>query len=290
MRVEEPNEIVRHGARRVRRKVKIAQNQRAHRSASHSTLCLRATVRLLQRIVEDPHPCAYLPKEAASLEVRVMLDVTTEELGTMLARGWRRFGPCYFRPQCQACEACVTLRIRVDEFRPTRSQRRARNRAARLQRVVSRPSVDDARIALYRKWHKEREGARGWEPSPLRADRYALDFAFPHPSAREAAYYDGDELVGIGLFDDTPDALSAVYFFYDPDLKRDSLGVANVVALVDDARRAKKPYVYLGYRVLGCDSLEYKSDFVPHELLSVRPREDENPAWAEHLAPRNRIA
>ena len=184
----------------------------------------------------------------------------------------------------------MTLRIRVDEFRPTRSQRRARNRAARLQRVVSRPSVDDARIALYRKWHKEREGARGWEPSPLRADRYALDFAFPHPSAREAAYYDGDELVGIGLFDDTPDALSAVYFFYDPDLKRDSLGVANVVALVDDARRAKKPYVYLGYRVLGCDSLEYKSDFVPHELLSVRPREDENPAWAEHLAPRNRIA
>jgi arginine-tRNA-protein transferase len=208
-----------------------------------------------------------------------MLDVTPDDLGEMLARGWRRFGPCYFRPRCSACDACVTLRIRTSDFRPTRSQRRARNRAARLRRVVARPIVDDARIALYRKWHENREGVRGWDASPLRADRYALDFAFPHPSAREAAYYDGDTLVGVGLFDDTPDALSAVYFFYDPDLKRDSLGVANIVALVEDARAAKKPHVYLGYRVTGCDSLAYKADFSPHELLRVRPGEDDVPAW-----------
>ncbi len=208
-----------------------------------------------------------------------MLDVTPDDLGAMLSRGWRRFGPCYFRPQCAACDACVTLRIRTEEFHPTRSQRRARNRAARLRRVVGEPVVDDERIALYQKWHRNREGARGWEASPLRADRYALDFAFPHPSAREAAYYDGDTLVGLGLFDDTPDALSAVYFFYDPDLKRDSLGVANILALVEDARCAKKPHVYLGYRVDGCDSLEYKADFAPHELLQVRPRDDEAPSW-----------
>jgi len=208
-----------------------------------------------------------------------MLDVTPDDLGAMLARGWRRFGPCYFRPQCSACDACVTLRICVAEFRASRSQRRARNRAARLRRVVSRPLVDDSRIALYRKWHRNREASRGWDPSPLKADRYALDFAFPHPSAREAAYYDGDRLVAVGLFDETPDALSAVYFFYDPDLKRDSLGVANVVALVEDARSANKPYVYLGYRVAGCDSLEYKADFAPHELLDARPGEDESPPW-----------
>jgi len=122
----------------------------------------------------------------ASLEVRVMLDVTPEELGGMLARGWRRFGPCYFRPQCPACEACVTLRVNVADFHPSRSQRRARNRAARLRRTVGRPIVDEARLELYRKWHREREAHRGWEPSPLRAERYALDFAFP-PAEREVA-------------------------------------------------------------------------------------------------------
>jgi arginine-tRNA-protein transferase len=235
--------------------------------------------RLLQRIVEDPHPCAYLPAEQASLEVRIMLDVTKEELSAMLERGWRRFGPCYFRPQCTACNACVTLRICTATFNPSRSQRRARNRAARLRRVVSRPTVDHARLDLYRRWHEDRELARSWEPSILRADRYAIDFAFPHESAREAAYYDGERLVGVGLFDETPDALSAVYFFYDPALHRDSLGIANIVALVEDARTARRPYVYLGYRVLGCKSLEYKAGFTPHELLTARPEGDEQAPW-----------
>jgi leucyl-tRNA---protein transferase len=235
--------------------------------------------RLLQRIVEDPHPCAYLPEETASLEVRVMLDVTPEELGAMLERGWRRFGPCYFRPRCMSCNECVTLRVCTSDFKASRSQRRARNRAARFRRVVSKPVVDEARLDLYRRWHDERESARGWEPSALRADRYAIDFAFPHPSAREAAYYDGTRLVGVSIFDETPDALSAVYFFYDPALRRDSLGVANVVALVEDARAARKPYVYLGYRVRGCDSLEYKASFLPHELLKTRPEEDEHALW-----------
>ncbi len=215
----------------------------------------------------------------ASLEVRVMLDVTPDELGTMLARGWRRFGPCYFRPQCAACSECVTLRVRVEGFHASRSQRRARNRAARFERRVGRPIVDDARLTLYRKWHAERELHRGWDPSPLRAERYALDFAFPHPSAREATYWDGDRLVGVGLFDETPDALSAVYFFYDPDLRRDSLGVANVVALIEDAQAQEKPWMYLGYRVRGCESLEYKSGFLPHELLESRPADDQNATW-----------
>ncbi len=208
-----------------------------------------------------------------------MLDVTDDELGAMLERGWRRFGPCYFRPQCGACTECVTLRVRTSEFHPSRSQRRARNRAARFRRVVGRPLVDEARLDLYKRWHADRELSRGWEPSVLRGDRYAVDFAFPHPSAREAAYYDGERLVGLGLFDETPEALSAVYFFYDPALRRDSLGVANVVALVEDARLAKKPYVYLGYRVRGCDSLEYKASFLPHDLLAARPGDEENATW-----------
>ena len=208
-----------------------------------------------------------------------MLDVSPTELGSMLERGWRRFGPCYFRPRCERCNECVTLRIRTTDFHPSRSQRRARNRASRLRRVVSRPTVDAARLDLYKRWHADREEQRGWEPSVLRGDRYAIDFAFPHPSAREAAYYDGERLVGVGLFDETPEALSAVYFFYDPALRRDSLGVANVVALVEDARAARKPHVYLGYRVRGCDSLAYKEAFLPHDLLMSRPDDDDRAPW-----------
>src|SRR5258708_3761674 len=117
-----------------------------------------------------------------------MLDVSPAELDLLLERGWRRFGPIYFRPACSTCSECVSLRVLADRFAPSKSQRRAERACAPLRRVVGPPLVDDARLALYEKWHASREEGRGWEPSPQTRDRYALEFAFPHPCAREAAF------------------------------------------------------------------------------------------------------
>jgi arginine-tRNA-protein transferase len=239
--------------------------------------------RVLQQLVEPPRACSYLPDREAQLEIRVQVDVTAAELEAQLARGWRRFGPIYFRPACVGCGECVTLRVDVAKFVATKSQRRAVKNAARLRRVVSRPIVDEERLALYHRWHAQRETARGWEPSGLDTERYAMDFAFRHPAAREAAFHDpedGDRLVGLGIFDETPRALSAVYFFWDPTLAPASLGVANVVTLIDQARRQGLAHVYLGYRVLGCASLVYKSRYAPHELLVGRPDPSEEPSWS----------
>jgi arginyl-tRNA--protein-N-Asp/Glu arginylyltransferase len=238
---------------------------------------------LLERVVEKPHACCYLPRERASLEVQIMLDVAAAELEALLERGWRRFGPIYFRPACAACAECVSLRVVVPLFSPSKSQRRAARACARLRRVVATPSVDDERLALYARWHAVRERSRGWEPNPQTRDRYALEFAFPNPCAREAAFYDdaaGGRLVAVGLFDETPRALSAAFFFHDPDYARLSLGVANVVSLIEQARASGREHVYLGYRVAGCPSLRYKAAFRPHELLSGRPALDETPQWA----------
>jgi arginine-tRNA-protein transferase len=241
--------------------------------------------RVLHHVVEPPRPCSYLDDRAAQLEVRVMDDVTVQELDALLSRGWRRFGPVYFRPACAACGECVTLRIDVSRFAPSKSQRRAAKNAARLRRVVGVPIVDDERLALYHRWHAQREQTRGWEPSEIDPERYATDFAFPHPAAREVAFRDpddGDRLVGLGLFDETPRALSAVYFFWDPEHAPASLGVANVVTLVAEAREKALPHVYLGYRVLGCASLVHKAKYVPHELLVGRPAFGEPPEWRRH--------
>ncbi len=238
--------------------------------------------RLLHTLVEPPHACPYLDDREAQLEIRVQIEVSPDELDAMLARGWRRFGPVYFRPACVGCGECVTLRIRVAEFAPSKSQRRAAKNAARLRRVVGVPQIDDERLALYRKWHAQREDARGWDPSPIDAQRYGFDFAFPHPSVREVAFRDpeqGDRLVGLGICDETPRAISAVYFFWDPELAPPSLGVAHVVTLIADARARGLPYVYLGDRVLGCPSLVYKARYVPHELLVGRPDDAEEPLW-----------
>ncbi len=239
---------------------------------------------LVERIVEEPHVCAYLPTERASLEVRVMLDVSAAETEALLARGWRRFGPLYFRPLCARCDACVSLRVAAGTFAPSKSQRRAARACSKLRRVVGKPRCDDARLALYRKWHDDREVLRGWKPNHQTAERYAVEFSFPHPCARETAFFDDEEggrLVGVGLFDEMPHALSAVFFFHDPHYARLSLGTANVLSLVDDARAQGKQHVYLGYYVAGCASLRYKTSYRPNEKLVGRPGPDEEPLWRD---------
>ncbi len=238
---------------------------------------------LLDHFREEPHPCSYLPDQAASLDVRLAIDVTAEEFGAMLAKGWRRFGPTYFRPACAACHACVPTRVPVAAFRASRSQRRARQQSLSLDRIVQAPRVDRERLDLYARWHRHREQQRGWEPSRLDEKSYAMEFAFPHPSVREVAFRsrgDGHRLVGLGIVDEVPDALSAVYFFWDPDHAPPSLGVAHIVMLIDDAAARGLAQVYLGYRVDGCPSLAYKGRFQPQEALVGRPADDAEPIWS----------
>ena len=211
-----------------------------------------------------------------------MLDVTPAELGELLERGWRRFGASYFRPACASCNQCVSTRIPARGFVPSRSQRRARRLASKLSRVVSAPVVDDERLALYERWHAQREARRGWAESPLDAERYAFDFAFDHPSVREVGFRDPadhNRLVGLGIVDVVPSALSAVYFFWDPEHAPPSLGVAHIVGLLEDAARLGHEYVYLGYRVDACVSLAYKARYLPQESLEGRPTLDDSPVW-----------
>lgn len=236
-------------------------------------------MRVLARHVEQPRACSYLPHERAQLETFLLDDVSVEELEALLSRGYRRFGPSYFRPRCATCVSCDSLRIPAAQFAASKSQRRAVRNAARFRRVVQAPVVDAARVELYRRWHAAREDVRGWDPNPMSLEDYAIHFAWPHASAREVAFFDGARLIAIGLWDVTPRASSAVFFYFDPAYARESLGVANVVLGIDDARREGRAHVYLGYRVVGCASLEYKGRFAPVEELVGRPALDERPVW-----------
>lgn len=243
---------------------------------------LHFVARLIERYRETPHQCPYLPDQTAALDVRLMVDVTPQELNDLLELGWRRFGPAYFRPACSACDRCLSVRVVVREFVASRSQRRARRSAAALDRIVATPVVDEERLTLYRTWHNQREAHRGWPGNPLDAERYAFDFAFPHPSVREVAYRDpqhDNRLVGLGIVDVVPAALSAIYFFWHPEYAPPSLGVAHIVGLIDDAVRMGLDYVYLGYRVDACPSLAYKARYQPQEVLDGRPAGLAAPTW-----------
>jgi arginyl-tRNA--protein-N-Asp/Glu arginylyltransferase len=233
----------------------------------------------LAHFVSDEHDCDYLTGARAAEEYRVVTGLEAEELDQLLARGWRRFGAVLFRPACGACHECVSLRIAVADFRPSRSQRRAQNHCRHLSVEIGPPLIDDQRLALYQRWHAERERSRAWEAAPLDVEEYARQFGPVDTCAREVAYRDGDRLVGLGLCDEGATAWNAIYFFSDPDCQRLSLGVNHVLTLIDHARREGKAHVYLGFRVMGCASMRYKAGFRPHELLQGRPGLDETPRW-----------
>lgn len=240
-------------------------------------------LRVLEHFVAEPRACSYLDGRDATLEYRLMMGVEPDELERLLERGWRRFGLAYFRPACAACAECVPLRIPVEGFEPSRNLRRIRRRGQALELRVATPSVDNERIELYQRWHGERADRRGWDDDGMTAERYFHEFAFPHPAARELSWYDltagTPRLVAVSLVDETPSALSAVYTYSDPGYERWSLGTLSILSQLELAARAGKRWVYLGYRVLGCASSQYKARFVPHEVLGGWPTPGERPSW-----------
>lgn len=236
-------------------------------------------MRVVDRIVTEPETCSYLRDRLASVEFRIVVEATEAQLERWLERGWRRFGVAYFRPACRGCAECVSLRIPVASFVPSRAQRRAAERAAGFRLEVGAPQVDEARLSLYRRWHASRAANRGWSPDGMDEDRYALEFAYPHAAAHEYVWYDGARPIAVSLVDRTPNALSAVYTYHDPDYARHSLGTVSILTQIEEARLSGRAHVYLGYRVSGCASSEYKARFRPHELLRGWPDLHEMPFW-----------
>jgi arginine-tRNA-protein transferase len=236
-------------------------------------------VRLLQHRIAGPEPCPYLPGLQSTTETLLMTGVSPDELEHLLERGWRRFGPVYFRPVCKGCSECISVRVPVQTFDPSPNLKRVMRRAAHVRMEVGAPQVDDLRLALYRRWHASREAERGWKPDRIGVESYAMQFCFPHPAAREFSYWEGDSLVAIGIADETPRALSAVYCYHDPARRRLSLGTFNVLRAIEYARQRGIAHVYLGYCVDGCESLRYKSRFRPQEKLVGRVDDNRSPRW-----------
>jgi leucyl-tRNA---protein transferase len=225
----------------------------------------------LLRFTAPPSQCGYLPDQLWRLEYEYVASLSRSEYMERLLQGWRRFGSVLFRPRCQSCAECRSLRVSADRFRPNRSQRRVvKANHDTLRLFIESPSVTPAKLDLYDRYHAFRTETRGW---PLHGDKdvasYATSFVDnPFPS-QEWCYYLGEKLLGVGYVDELPAGLSAIYFFYDPAERQRSLGNWHVLSLLEHARDRGLPHLYLGYYIAGCPSMRYKSGFVPNQLLGV---------------------
>jgi arginine-tRNA-protein transferase len=220
------------------------------------------------RYVAPPSPCGYLPDQTWRLEYELVSKLSAAEYMERMLQGWRRFGTALFRPRCPACNACRSLRVVVNRFRPNRSQRRTgtANRETRLR--IGQPGVSRAKLDLYDRYHAHQAATKGWPMHDVKdAASYINSFVDNPFRTEEWCYYRRQRLVGVGYVDPLPGGMSAIYFFYDPEERQASLGTWNVLSLLDEAARRTVPYVYLGYYVAGCPSMEYKTRFAPNQVL-----------------------
>src|SRR5689334_11478622 len=121
----------------------------------------------LAHYIAPPSPCGYLPAEMWRLEYEHVATLSPDEYMQRLLQGWRRFGTALFRPRCQHCTACRSLRVNVDRFRPDRSQRRARKANEDVVELrIGPPALTRAKLALYDRYHAYQTETRGWPVHP----------------------------------------------------------------------------------------------------------------------------
>jgi arginine-tRNA-protein transferase len=215
--------------------------------------------------------CGYLPEQLWQLEYEQVAALSPTEYQERLLRGWRRFGTMLFRPRCPRCTACQSLRVLVDRFHPDRSQRRAlRLNEGAVNLQIGQPAVSRPKLALYDRFHAHQSETKGWPLHPAKdAFEYVRSFVDNPFPVEEWCFYLGRRLIGVGYVDVVPEAMSAIYFFYDPDERRRCLGTWNVLSIIEAAARRGLAHVYLGYYVADCPSMTYKSRFRPNQVRGL---------------------
>jgi leucyl-tRNA---protein transferase len=221
----------------------------------------------LMTFVSEADRCQYLSDQQWRFEYEIVASATPSEYGDRLRNGWRRFGYSLFRPVCDTCMRCQSVRVPVSSFTPDRSQRRAwKANDGTTTLTIGEPSETAEKRQLFDDFHRYQHDSKGWSNGT--SDYQEMFVANPFPT-EEWCYRIAGRLVGVGYVDRVPDGLSLIYFFHDPQSRDRSLGTFNILRAIEVARAAMLPNVYLGYYVEGCRSLEYKGRFRPNESLRL---------------------
>jgi arginine-tRNA-protein transferase len=226
------------------------------------------TSRLPQFFLTPGGPCPYLPGKTERKVFARLSGSLAQPLNEALTHsGFRRSQMIAYRPACEGCSACVSVRIAVDLFEPSRSQRRVEKRNAELVRTEVPAEATREQFALLRTYLDSRHAGGGMSDMGL-FDYVAMVEETP-VETHIVEYRDrGDgQLMACALSDVLRDGLSMVYSFFHPGEDVRSLGTYMILDHIAAAKKRGLPYVYLGYWINGSDKMDYKSRFQPLEAL-----------------------
>ncbi len=229
-----------------------------------------------QFYLTSPSACPYLTGKEERKVFTHIVGKRARDLNEILKQGgFRRSQTIAYRPACESCRACISVRVLVDEFAPSANMRRVLRDNRDLIGIATpnRPSSDQ--YSLFRRYLDARHRDGGM------ADMTVLDYSMmiedSHVDTRVVEYRRrgidtgitgrAGDLVAVSLTDEMSDGLSMVYSFFDPEEADRSLGTFMILDHITRAKAMGLPYLYLGYWVEGSKKMDYKARFLPQERL-----------------------
>lgn len=217
-------------------------------------------VRRHYSMIRNVYNCYFYPGRDWVAEYRDLQGFTPEMFQLYLESGYYRQGERFYVPVCITCQECIAVRLPVEEYRASKSQRRIWRDNQDLRVVVAKPSFTEEKFRIYQQYHAN---TWGWSTEdPEQMERHLLrDWG----ESWEFSYYEGDRLLGFGIVDETPDSANSAYFVYDCDKKR-GLGIFSLMWELEWCARRGKKFLYLGPYVALARCMDYKVSFRPFDF------------------------
>ncbi len=233
-----------------------------------------------QFFLTAPSPCPYIDGQFERKVFTHLVGEKARELNDLLTQGgFRRSQNIAYRPACETCRACVSVRILAGEFRLTRSMRRVVQRNEDLVGFVHDAEPSTEQYSLFRSYLDARHRRGGM--SDMTVLDYAMMVEDTHVDTKIIEYRKRGpdsfitgkghgELIAVALTDRMADGVSMVYSYYNPELVDRSLGTFMILDHIARTRAMGLPHVYLGYWVNGSRKMDYKVRFAPQEHLGPK--------------------
>jgi arginine-tRNA-protein transferase len=227
---------------------------------------------VLQKIhfyVTTPYPCGYLPNQLAQSLIATPQHLTNAyHYSGLIQQGFRRSGKFVYRPHCENCRACISVRLPIAQFLASRSQKRAFKQHQSLEVSISRLNFDETQFTLYQAYqaarHQEADDSKE-EKDP--ATQYRDFLVQTNVDSLSISFTLNDQLKMVSIVDIVEDGISAVYTFYDTTDSKASYGTYSVLWLIEWCKQLGLPYLYLGYWIQDSQKMAYKRNFMPQEAL-----------------------